>query len=233
MPQPIPSFLQLMQLHTGVAMGRLNRSDRVQVDIKLSCHHVRALDIALVSNSYSLISRLARCQSGKVGHSVGCRNQYQSASDWCRDNRRPMQSFPKVTLIAVGKIKKRWIQDGIEQYVKRLPELTVVEIKDSTPDGEASKVLTYVKGGDRLVVLTEEGTSYTSVQLASMLAKADSGALIFLIGGPDGIAASLKVQAHQLLSLSAMTFPHELARLMLVEQLYRAKTIHQNSSYHR
>ncbi|MEB3212999.1 MAG: 23S rRNA (pseudouridine(1915)-N(3))-methyltransferase RlmH [Leptolyngbyaceae bacterium] len=146
---------------------------------------------------------------------------------------RTMQSFPKVTLIAVGKIKKTWIQQGIELYTKRLPELTVIEIKDSNPESEASKILTYVKSGDRLIVLTEEGQSHSSVQLASMVAKADSGSLIFVIGGPDGIAPSLKSQAHHLLSLSAMTFPHELARLMLIEQLYRAKAINQNTNYHR
>jgi 23S rRNA (pseudouridine1915-N3)-methyltransferase len=144
-----------------------------------------------------------------------------------------MSSFPKITLIAVGKIKKRWIQDGIGLYTKRLPELSMIEVRDSNPDSEASKVLTYIKGGDRLIALTEEGTSYSSVQLASMISQADSGTLIFVIGGPDGLSPMLKSQAHQLLSLSAMTFPHELARLMLIEQLYRAKTISQNSSYHR
>jgi 23S rRNA (pseudouridine1915-N3)-methyltransferase len=144
-----------------------------------------------------------------------------------------MQSFPKVTLIAVGKVKKRWIQDGIATYAKRLPELSVIEVKDADPDREAVKILSLVKGGDRLIVLTEEGRSLDSIQLATMLGQAASGSLVFVIGGPEGIADSLKANAESLLSLSAMTFPHELARLLLVEQLYRAKTILQKTSYHK
>ncbi len=144
-----------------------------------------------------------------------------------------MQSFPKVTLIAVGKIKKRWIQEGIATYIKRLPELTMIEVKDTDPDREAAKILSLMKGGDRLIVLTEEGRSPNSVQLSTLLSQACSASLVFVIGGPDGIADTLKMQAESLLSLSAMTFPHELARLLLIEQLYRAKTILQNTSYHK
>ncbi len=144
-----------------------------------------------------------------------------------------MQSFPKIKLIAVGKVKKRWIQDGVAAYAKRVPELDVAEIKDSTPEAEATKILSMVKGGDRLIVLTEEGRSYSSTQLAEFMGGVDSGTLVFVIGGPDGIAPSLKQAATQMLSLSAMTFPHELARLLLIEQLYRAKTILQNGSYHK
>ncbi|MGB3495083.1 MAG: 23S rRNA (pseudouridine(1915)-N(3))-methyltransferase RlmH [Elainellaceae cyanobacterium] len=144
-----------------------------------------------------------------------------------------MQSFPKVRLIAVGKVKKRWIQDGVATYAKRVPELDIVEIKDSTPAGEAAKILAITKSGDRLIVLTEEGRSYSSTQLAALVGGADSGSLVFVIGGPEGIDGSLKQAATGLLSLSAMTFPHELARLLLIEQLYRAKTILQNGSYHK
>lgn len=144
-----------------------------------------------------------------------------------------MPSFPKVRLIAVGKVKKKWIQEGLQVYTRRVPELDITEIKDSNPDGEADKILSMLKGGDRLIVLTEEGTPYTSTELAEVLGQAASGSLVFVIGGPDGIAPSLKQQAECLLSLSAMTFPHELARLLLVEQLYRAKTILQNGNYHK
>lgn len=144
-----------------------------------------------------------------------------------------MQSFPKIRLIAVGKVKKRWIQEGVLTYAKRVPELEIIEVKDSRPDVEAAKVLSLVKGGDRLVVLTEEGRSYSSLMLANMLGRVDSGSLVFVIGGPEGVDQSLKQAATQLISLSAMTFPHEIARLLLIEQLYRAKTILQNGSYHK
>ena len=144
-----------------------------------------------------------------------------------------MQSFPKTKLIAVGKVKKRWIQDGIDTYAKRIPELIITEIKDSDPEGEARKILSMVQGGDRLIPLTEDGKSYSSIQFAKIFEKAASGSLMFVIGGPNGIATSLKRQAEQLLSLSAMTLPHELARLVFIEQLYRAKAILQNSKYHK
>ncbi|MGB3615782.1 MAG: 23S rRNA (pseudouridine(1915)-N(3))-methyltransferase RlmH [Elainellaceae cyanobacterium] len=144
-----------------------------------------------------------------------------------------MQGFPKVKLIAVGKIKKPWIQAGIQAYGKRLPELSTMEIKDSDPDTEACKMLSMTRPGDRLMVLSEDGTTLTSIEFARILGSAASNNLIFCIGGPSGISSILRQSAHQLLSLSPMTFPHELARLLLVEQLYRAKTILQGGTYHK
>lgn len=144
-----------------------------------------------------------------------------------------MQGFPKIKLIAVGKVKKGWIQAGLQTYLKRLPELSITEIRDSNPAAEAQKVLTLCRPGDRLIVLTEEGNPRSSQELAHWLATAPSNSLVFCIGGPTGIAPALRQSAHQLLSLSPMTFPHELARLLLVEQLYRAKTILQGGTYHK
>jgi len=144
-----------------------------------------------------------------------------------------MAAFPKLTLIAVGKIKKSWIQDGLQVYQKRLPELTVVEVKDSDPPTEAAQILAKVKAGDRLIALSEDGETYDSPAFAHWLGTAASNSLVFAIGGPDGIDASLRQQASQILSLSPLTFPHELARLLLVEQLYRAKTILQGGRYHK
>lgn len=144
-----------------------------------------------------------------------------------------MTSFPKIKLIAVGKIKKGWIRDGLEVYLKRLPELEVVEIKDSTPEKEGTQILSMVKGSDRLIALTETGKTYASTQFADWLSQADSNSLVFVIGSAEGLSRELQRAAAQRLSLSPMTFPHEVARLLLVEQLYRAKTIFQGSSYHK
>lgn len=144
-----------------------------------------------------------------------------------------MQGFPKVKLIAVGKVKKSWIQAGIQVYAKRLPELSSVEIKDSDPDTEARKILSLCGSGDRLVALSEDGQALTSTEFAQLLATAESNSLVFCIGGPDGISPTLRRAADRVLSLSAMTFPHELARLVLIEQLYRAKTILQGGTYHK
>jgi 23S rRNA (pseudouridine1915-N3)-methyltransferase len=83
------------------------------------------------------------------------------------------------------------------------------------------------------VALTEEGQALGSVQLAERLRDSGSGRLAFVIGGADGLAPRLKQRAAWTLSLSPLTFPHELARLLLLEQLYRAQTILQGGPYHR
>lgn len=141
------------------------------------------------------------------------------------------QSFPKIKIVATGKVKKGWLKEGIAVYAKRLPEVDIVEIKDSGKEKEADKLLSLVSAQDRLVVLAEYGKTYDSVKFARWLGKEAFGRLVFFVGGADGISDRLK--QHPMISLSDMTFPHEVARLMLVEQLYRAKTILQNGSYHK
>ena len=143
------------------------------------------------------------------------------------------QSFPKVKIIAVGKVKKDWLRDGIALYTQRLPEIELIEIKDASPDGEAQKVLASLKTYDKLVVLSEEGKHFDSIQFGHWLGQEASGTLVFFIGGPTGVSPYLKRKAHQILSLSAMTFPHEIARLLLLEQLYRGKTILHGGQYHK
>ena len=144
-----------------------------------------------------------------------------------------MGNFPKIKLIAIGKIKKNWVSEGIQVYQKRLPELKLIEIKDSTPAKEGEHLLSLIKGRDRLIALTEEGKTFSSVMFAEFLSQADSNSLVFAIGSADGLSPQVKAIAAQQLSLSPMTFPHEIARLLLLEQLYRAKTILQGSSYHK
>jgi 23S rRNA (pseudouridine1915-N3)-methyltransferase len=141
------------------------------------------------------------------------------------------QSFPKVKIIAVGKVKKSWLQAGIALYLKRLPELELVEIKDAGKEKEADKLENLLRDRDRLVLLSERGQALDSLAFAQWLGKEAFGTLVLFIGGPEGLCDRLK--RYPMISLSAMTFPHEIARLMLVEQLYRAKTILQNGSYHK
>ena len=143
------------------------------------------------------------------------------------------QSFPKVKIIAVGKVKKGWVKTGIEIYQKRLPEVDIVEIKDAGKAQEAQKLKGLLTQHDQLIVLTEDGQTFDSVGFANWLRQLASGKLVCFIGGPEGISSELKQQADHTLSLSALTFPHELARLLLLEQLYRAKTILQGGKYHK
>lgn len=144
-----------------------------------------------------------------------------------------MQSIPKIRLVTVGKVKKSWLRDGIQTYAKRLPEVSLTEIKDSGMEKEAARVLSILGGRDRLMVMAEEGKTRTSVEFAHWLSQFESGSLVFVIGGANGVSPELKRQAEQLISLSPMTLPHEMAQLLFLEQLYRAKTILQNRDYHK
>ena len=136
-------------------------------------------------------------------------------------------------ILAVGKVRRSWIQEGIDLYRKRLPGLEIVEIRDSTPAKEAEAIRASLRPDDHLIALMEEGTPLASEPFARRLDQLGNQRLAFVIGGADGLTDALKASARWQLSLSPMTFPHELARLMLIEQLFRAQAILQGSPYHR
>ncbi|MEC8441957.1 MAG: 23S rRNA (pseudouridine(1915)-N(3))-methyltransferase RlmH [Cyanobacteriota bacterium] len=136
-------------------------------------------------------------------------------------------------ILAVGKVRRGWIQEGIDLYRKRLPGLEIVEIRDSTPAKEAEVIRANLKQDDHLIALMEEGMPLASQAFARRLDQLGNQRLAFVIGGADGLTDTLKASARWQLSLSPMTFPHELARLMLIEQLFRAQAILQGSPYHR
>ncbi len=144
-----------------------------------------------------------------------------------------MLNFNRIRLIAVGKVRKSWIREGIALLLKRLPGLSILELRDGGMEREAGAVLLAIKPDEQLVVLSEEGECLTSVKFAQKLSQLGSDRLAFVIGGAGGIDASLKEKAAWCLSLSPMTFPHELARLILLEQLYRSHSILQGGPYHR
>ena len=136
-------------------------------------------------------------------------------------------------ILAVGKVRKGWVQEGIALYLKRLPGLTITELRDSTPEKEAEAIRQAIRPDEVPVILMEQGKTLDSVTFASRLGVYGSQRLAFVIGGADGITADLKASAAWQLSLSPMTFPHELARLLLLEQLFRAQAIRAGSPYHR
>ncbi|MBQ7617399.1 MAG: 23S rRNA (pseudouridine(1915)-N(3))-methyltransferase RlmH [Desulfovibrio sp.] len=154
--------------------------------------------------------------------------------------RRPYQ------LIVVGKLKHRYTQEGVKLYLERLGnyrKLILTEVRDADPtlplpkrlEQEATRILKALPKECLPFILDEKGQSLSSVQLAKLLKTYDeqgTGPLAFIIGGPFGLAEEVKAKARQCLSLSALTLPHELARLVLLEQLYRAETIMANSPYH-
>lgn len=139
----------------------------------------------------------------------------------------------RIRVIAVGKLRKPWLQEGALLYLKRLPGLEITELRDGGMAREAQAIRAALRPGEELVVLTEEGDSLSSLAFARQLEGSGSSRLAFVIGGADGLEPALKAQAAWALSLSPMTLPHELARLLLLEQLYRALSIQQGGPYHR
>ena len=139
----------------------------------------------------------------------------------------------RIRVIAVGKLRKHWLQEGALLYLKRLPGLEITELRDGGMAREAQAIRAALRPGEELVVLTEEGDSFSSLAFARQLEGSGSSRLVFVIGGADGLEPALKAQAAWALSLSPMTLPHELARLLLLEQLYRALSIQHGGPYHR
>jgi 23S rRNA (pseudouridine1915-N3)-methyltransferase len=139
----------------------------------------------------------------------------------------------RIRILAVGKVRKSWVREGLTMYLKRLPGLTVLELRESSPEREAEALLAELRGDEQLVALSEEGQPLGSAQLAERLRDSGSSRLAFVIGGADGLTQRLKQRAAWTLSLSPLTFPHDLARLLLLEQIYRAQTILQGGPYHR
>ena len=134
----------------------------------------------------------------------------------------------RLTINAIGKIKKPWIKEGINQYKKRMPDLLIREFKDF-------KINYFKENRDKSVIisLSEEGKSYNSKEFSSLLLNFNNQKITFFIGDSDGLSSQFKYNSDLLLSLSPLTFPHELARLILIEQIYRAVSISKNSPYHR
>ena len=139
----------------------------------------------------------------------------------------------RLRVIAVGKVRKGWVAEGVALYRRRLPGLEVVEVRDGTPAREAAAILEALRPGERLVALSEEGEALRSQALAGRLAAQEGARLAFAIGGAEGLNAEVKRRAQWCLSLSPLTFPHELALLLLLEQLYRARSILEGGPYHR
>ncbi|MBQ7042277.1 MAG: 23S rRNA (pseudouridine(1915)-N(3))-methyltransferase RlmH [Muribaculaceae bacterium] len=154
----------------------------------------------------------------------------------------------KITLLAIGKTNAKYLQEGIEQYTKRLSHYIPFELK-ILPDVKTTKALTTdkqkemegemfmsaIQQGDWVTLLDERGKEFTSRDFASYIDKkmiTIPKNLIFIIGGPYGFSKAMYDRANEKLSLSKMTFSHEMIRLFFVEQIYRAMTILKGEPYH-
>jgi len=145
----------------------------------------------------------------------------------------------RVTILAVGHKMPAWIDEGFHEYTRRMPPEIRVELTELKPDktraDEGKRMLGALAEGAMLLALDERGKAVSTQGLAVMLAgwMRDGSHPVFAIGGADGLGDDVKARADKLLSLSALTLPHQLVRVLLAEQLYRAWTILARHPYHR
>jgi len=154
----------------------------------------------------------------------------------------------KITFVTVGKTEDAYLKDGIEKYVKRLKHYTKLEMaeipelkntkaltEDQQKVKEAELILKKVTPLDHVILLDENGAELTSVQFANYINKrsvTSSANLVFVVGGPYGFDESVYQRANDKISLSRMTFSHQMVRLFFTEQLYRAFSIIKGEPYH-
>ncbi|MDD4354733.1 MAG: 23S rRNA (pseudouridine(1915)-N(3))-methyltransferase RlmH [Candidatus Izemoplasmatales bacterium] len=158
----------------------------------------------------------------------------------------------KLWILSVGTIKETYLTSGIAEYAKRLKpyfDLEIVEVAEETckkkpSEGdilqiqaeEGKRLLAKIPDRAWIYVLDQEGTQLTSLEFSSLLEKSltyQNEAIAFVIGGSWGLSQAVKERAKSRLSFSRLTFPHQLMRLIFLEQLYRAVSIIHNSDYHK
>ncbi len=158
----------------------------------------------------------------------------------------------KIKIICIGKLKEKYLKDGIDEYIKRLgrfASIEIIELQDEKiPDNasnaqcekiksiEGDKILAKISNGDYVVSLCIEGRILSSEELALKLSDITlngSSTIDFVIGGSLGLCDKVKMRSDFKLSFSKMTFPHQLMRLILCEQVYRAFKINANEQYHK
>lgn len=150
-----------------------------------------------------------------------------------------------IKIITVGSIKEKYLKDAIEEYTKRLSKYTNIEIVEVKDEGlveptkaislEEEKILKHINDKDYIITLEIEGKEFTSEDFADKLDKIqlESSSITFIIGGSYGLSQNIKDKSRLHLSFSKMTFPHQLFRVLLLEQIYRAFKINNNESYHK
>ncbi|MBA2613869.1 MAG: 23S rRNA (pseudouridine(1915)-N(3))-methyltransferase RlmH [Bacteroidetes bacterium] len=154
----------------------------------------------------------------------------------------------KILLLQIDKTQESYLAEGIEIYAKRLKNYCTFEIvtinvpkavrqrtQAEQKQEEAKLILAVVLPDDQLVLLDEKGKEYSSMDFSALIAQKQNASvkrLIFLIGGPFGFSETIYKRANSKLSLSQMTFSHQMIRLFFVEQLYRAFTILKGEKYH-
>lgn len=142
-------------------------------------------------------------------------------------------------IICVGKIKKEYISDTIKDYERRLTKYTkleIIELQDDNMHDEGERILKHIDDKNYVITLEIDGKMLSSVEFADKIKELNTygnSNIVFVIGGSDGLDKSVKTRSNYALSVSKMTFPHQLFRAILLEQIYRAFKIINNEQYHK
>jgi len=143
----------------------------------------------------------------------------------------------KTEIICVGKIKENYMKSAIDTYIERLRpycKIEIIEVKDSDKEKESEKILELLekRTNSKIITLSEEGDQFSSINFSKNFKNQEQD-LVFIIGGADGLTDKVKQTSNQVLSLSGMTFLHDMARLFLIEQIYRSYKIIKGEPYHK
>ena len=146
----------------------------------------------------------------------------------------------KITIVAIGKLKEKFLVEGVEEYLKRLRLFSKIEIREisecRTVDEEGKKILAQIPKDSFIFVLDVAGSAITSESFANKIADLNLRGIsniTFVIGGAFGLSEEVKKISGFRMSLSEMTFTHQMARLILLEQIYRAFKINRGEPYHK
>ena len=143
-----------------------------------------------------------------------------------------------IKIICVGKVKEKYLRDMIDDYTKRISKyhkIEIIELTDSNINKEKEELLRVINTKDYNIVMDIDGNNLSSREFAEKIDKTFliNSNITFIIGGSDGISPEIKGLANYRLSFSKLTFPHQLFRGILLEQIYRAFKILNNESYHK
>ena len=143
-----------------------------------------------------------------------------------------------IKIICVGKIKEAFYRDAVNEYMKRLSKyhkVVIEEVMDSNIKSEGDLILRHINNKDYVITLEIEGNSLNSVEFANKIDNIfiNNSNITFIIGGSDGLDNRIKGISNYKLSFSKMTFPHQLFRIILLEQIYRSFKILNNETYHK
>lgn len=138
-------------------------------------------------------------------------------------------------IIAVGKIKKEFVKNGIEYFQKQMKKIDVIEIKQTNIEEESNNILKVLNNKDYNILLDINGEQLSSIDFSIFISNLENQSknITFIIGGSCGVNEKVKNTVNYRLSFSKMTFPHELFRLFLIEQIYRAYQIKDKKPYHK